>query len=258
MRLVSPKTRRAAFVLAMVAASLALSARPAAGKVARWRLDLENGAAFSGYNNIAVPGDTGTRFSLSRDFKTDPAYFYRLRLTWRISPRHGLSVLYAPLKFAASGISPFPIQFFGTDFPAGASVSGSYKFNSYRLTYRYELVDNDKWKVGVGFTAKIRDAAIGLESGALSARKANVGFVPLLNVRIERWLSRKTGLLLEADALAAPQGRAEDVLLAVLVRISPSMTLRAGYRFVEGGADNAAVYTFALIHYASIGVSIDL
>ena len=75
MRLVSPKTRRAAFVLAMVAASLALSARPAAGKVARWRLDLENGAVFSGYNNIAVPGDTGTRFSLSRDFKTDPALF---------------------------------------------------------------------------------------------------------------------------------------------------------------------------------------
>ena len=36
------------------------------------------------------------------------------------------------------------------------------------------------------------------------------------------------------------------------------MTLKAGYRFVEGGADNDAVYTFALIHYASVGISIDL
>jgi opacity protein-like surface antigen len=245
-------------ILIAAAVLLALSAPSAAAKDARWVLDFENGAAFSGYNNIAVPGDTGTRFSLSKDFKTDAAYFYRLRLTWRISPRHSLSVLYAPLKFSASGVSPFPIYFYGTDFPEGAPVKGSYKFNSYRLTYRYELVRGGKWKVGVGFTAKIRDAAIGLESGALSATRKNVGPVPLLNVHIERWLSPKAGLLLDADALAAPQGRAEDVLLAIMVRISPSMTLRAGYRFVEGGADNDKVYTFALIHYASVGISIDL
>lgn len=250
--------RRKGPALVAAAILLALSVPSAAAKDSRWVLDFENGAAFSGYNNIAVPGDSGTRFSLSKDFETDAAYFYRLRLTWRISPRHSLSVLYAPLKFSASGTSPFPIHFYGTDFPEGAPVKGSYKFNSYRLTYRYELVRGDKWKVGVGFTAKIRDAAIGLQSGALSATRKNVGPVPLLNVHVERWLSPKAGLLLDADALAAPQGRAEDVLLAVMVRISPSMTLRAGYRFVEGGADNEKVYTFALIHYATVGISIDL
>jgi hypothetical protein len=251
-------TRRAGFVLAAAAAALAISALPASGEDARWRLDLENGAVFSGYNDVAIPGDTGTRFSLSRDFKTEAGYFYRLRLTWRLSSRHSLSVLYAPLKLSASGVARFPIRFFGLDVPAGASVSGSYMFNSYRLTYRYELVANEKWKVGVGFTAKIRDAAIGLESMGLSARKTNVGFVPLLNARIERWFSPKLGLLLEADALAAPQGRAEDVLLAILYRVSPAMTLKAGYRFVEGGADNPNVYNFTFIHYASIGLSIDL
>lgn len=250
-------TRRATFPLAALAAALILSALPADGADSRWRLDLENGAVFSGYNNIAIPGDTGTRFSLSEDFKTDAGYYYRLRLTWQISSRHSLSVLYAPLKLSASGVSPFPIQFFGADFPAGASVRGTFMFNSYRLTYRYELVANDKWKLGIGFTAKIRDAAIGLEGGGLSAKKTNVGFVPLLNARVEHRLSQKFGLLLEADALAAPQGRAEDVLLALLYRISPAMTLKAGYRFVEGGADNDVVYNFTFISYASIGLLID-
>jgi len=244
------------FILASVV--MVLSAWPASGGETRWRLDFENGAVISGYNNIAIPGDTGTRFSLSRDFKTDVGYFFRLRLTWRLSPRHSLSALYAPLKLSASGVSPFPIRFFGADFPAGAPVSGTFMFNSYRLTYRYELVADEKWKVGLGFTAKIRDAAIGLESGNLSAKKTNVGFVPLLNVRIERWFSPKLGLLLEADALAAPQGRAEDVLFAALFRISPAMTLKAGYRFVEGGADNDKVYNFTFIHYAAIGLMIDL
>jgi len=254
MILLSP-IRRTVFGLA--AAALILSALPAFGSDDRWRFDLENGAVFSGYNNIAIPGDTGTRFSLSRDFKTEAGYFYRLRLTWRLSARHSLSVLYAPLKLAASGVSPFPIRFFGADFPAGAPVNGSFMFNSYRLTYRYDFVSGEKWTLGVGFTAKIRDAAVGLESGTTSAKKTNVGFVPLLNARVERRFSPKFGLLLEADALAAPQGRAEDVLFAALFRISPALTLKAGYRFVEGGADNAEVYNFTFIHYASIGLLID-
>lgn len=254
MRLRSIRSFNGSLVLA---AALIVFITPAAGGDARWQFDFENGAAFSGYNNVAVPGDTGTRFSLSRDFKIDPGYFFRLRLTWRISSRHHLSVLYAPLKFSASGDAPFPIRFFGADFPEGAPVEGTYVFNSYRLTYRYLLVSREKWKVGVGFTVKVRDAEIGLKSGSLGATKTNVGPVPLLNARVERWFSPKIGLLLEADALAAPQGRAEDVHLAVLARLSPSLTLKAGYRFVEGGADNDKVYTFALIHYASIGILID-
>ena len=57
--------------------------------------------------------------------------------------------------------------------------------------------------------------------------------------------------------MAAPQGRAEDVLAAVLFRLSPALTIKAGYRLVEGGADNKEVYTFALIHYAAIGLLVD-
>ena len=74
---------------------------------------------------------------------------------------------------------------------------------------------------------------------------------------MERRFGPKFSLLLDVDALAAPQGRAEDVLLAALFRISPALTLKAGYRFVEGGADNDAVYNFTLIHYAAVGLLID-
>lgn len=227
------------------------------GADSRWRLDVETGAVFSGYNDVGIPGDTGTRFSLSEDFKTDAGAFVRVRLSWRIGSRHTLSVLYAPLRLSASGTSKFPIGFLGEEFPAGADVMGSYTFNSYRLSYRYELVNKDTWRLGFGFTAKIRDAAIRLEGAGRSAEKTNIGFVPLLNARLEGRLSPKFSLLLDVDALAAPQGRAEDVLVAALYRLSPGLTLKAGYRIVEGGADNAEVYNFALIHYASVGVLID-
>jgi hypothetical protein len=58
--------------------------------------------------------------------------------------------------------------------------------------------------------------------------------------------------------LAAPQGRAEDVLAAVVLRLSDSYAMRAGYRILEGGADNDEVYNFSLFNYAVLGVTANL
>ena len=223
----------------------------------RFTFVFEGGAAFSGMNDVRIPGDTGTLISLTKDFDSQAGFYGRLRLNWRVSPRSTLSALYAPLTLKASGTARTPVVFFEQTFPAGSPVEGSYTFNSYRLTYRYEFLRNERWTVGAGFTAKIRDAAISLESGNIRSEKTNVGFVPLLNFRAEYRGPGRWGFLFEADALAAPQGRAEDVLAAVLFRVSPVMTLQAGYRIVEGGADNDEVYNFALIHYAGIGILFD-
>jgi hypothetical protein len=146
----------------------------------------------------------------------------------------------------------FQLSFFFTD------ITGDYKFNSYRLTYRYDLVKKPRIEFGVGFTAKIRDARIALSSAGLNEEKVNVGFVPIINFRLLWNIDNKFGLLLEGDALAAPQGRAEDVLLAAAYTLSDRFKIRAGYRILEGGADNAEVYTFSLFHYAAVGLSYTL
>jgi hypothetical protein len=62
---------------------------------------------------------------------------------------------------------------------------------------------------------------------------------------------------LDADALAAPQGRAEDVVVRTVVDLSPSIKAHIGYRLLEGGADNDSVYTFAFLHYAVIGLQVE-
>ena len=56
--------------------------------------------------------------------------------------------------------------------------------------------------------------------------------------------------------LAAPQGRAEDVSLKAVVRLTDAVDLDLGYRLLEGGADNDEVYTFAFFHYAVVGLRI--
>jgi len=223
---------------------------------ARVTVDVESGMVFSGYNDVRIPGEGGTFFSLVDDFESDDAAFWRFQLEYRLAPRHILGVLAAPLSIDANGISDKEIIYDDVTFPAGSDIDAVYRFDSYRLRYRYQLVQNRNWEFLIGLTAKIREAEISLESGNLRASYDNTGFVPLLNARIHWFPSYHFGVLLDADALAAPQGRAEDVLLALTYHPYPIFELRAGYRILEGGADNDKVYTFALFHYAVLGATI--
>ena len=218
-------------------------------------IDFETGAVFTGYNNVRIPGDTGTLFSLKTDLKAEPTAFIRVRAGYTIRSRHTISVLYAPLKVNSSGTSDKQIDFNGVSFPPDSHLNAVYKFNSYRITYRYDIVKRPKFEFGLGFTAKIRDADIALSDGVLSSSKTNVGFVPIINFRLYWLLHEKFGMLLEGDALAAPQGRAEDVQLAATYKLEDYLMIRIGYRILEGGADNNEVYNFALFHYASLGIT---
>jgi hypothetical protein len=60
-----------------------------------------------------------------------------------------------------------------------------------------------------------------------------------------------------SDALAAKQGRAEDVSATVYYRLNNKLRLKMGYRFVEGGSDGDEVYNFAWINYFSAGMVLD-
>ncbi len=220
--------------------------------------ELETGAVGTGYNNVRIPGDQGTLFSLKDDLISKTEIFFRARANYTINSRHTLSLLYAPFKTISNGNVPYDILFEGVTFPANTDLEGTYKFNSYRLTYRYEIVLKPKFEFGLGFTAKIRDAKITIASSGQESEKTNVGFVPIINFRMLWKLDEKFGILLEGDALAAPQGRAEDVLIAATYKLSDRLGFKAGYRILEGGADNDEVYNFALFNYASVGLFIKL
>jgi hypothetical protein len=226
------------YVLAILVLAALVSVPTGAGaQEPRWALDLENGAVFTWYNDIRIPGNTGTLFSFNRDLASDTEYFWRVRLDVRVGRRHVLSGLAAPLSIDASGTFTRPVSFAGQTFAPGVPVTGRYVFNSYRFTYRYEFLDKGGWRFGIGITG-------------------NLGVVPLVNFKLERDLGKKAVFRLEGDALAAPQGRAEDIFAGILVPLNKHVTLKAGYRMLEGGADNDEVYTFAGFHYAAFGAII--
>ena len=218
-------------------------------------LDFETGLVSTGYNDVRIPGNQGTLISFKDDLTPSSGIFYRIRFNYTFSSAHTLSLLFAPLTVKSEGRINKDVNFAGSVFPANEDLSGSYKFNSYRLTYRYDFVQNPNLEFGLGFTAKIRDARIALSSPEISAEKTNVGFVPIINFRLFWRSYEKLGFLLEGDALAAKQGRAIDILFAASYKLSNQLGIKAGYRILEGGADNDEVYNFALFHYLSFTFS---
>lgn len=222
---------------------------------AQIQFDFESGALFTGYNNVRIPGNSGTKFSFNRDLKTQPKLYYRLRANYTLKSRHYFSLLYAPLSTISTGVVQHNINFAGSTFEAGIDLRGEYKFNSYRFTYRYDFIMRPKFTFGLGLTAKIRDARIGLSNSTISAEKTDFGFVPIINFRMTWKFKDNFDLLFDGDALFANPGRAADVILALRYTLNPRIHFRGGYRILEGGADNARVYNFSLFHYAAFGIS---
>jgi hypothetical protein len=243
---------RACFPRAAVLVCL-LSVLPAAAlaDTPRLQLELEGGAVWQSKNDVQIPNDaSGTRFSLVDVIGEGPWPAGRLYATWNINERHGLRVLAAPLSVSETAELAGPVDFAGGSFAAGVPTEATYKFNSWRLSYRYRWYAGERWNWWVGFTAKVRDAKVRLVQDGVAAEKTDVGFVPLLHLAGTWAFARGWALELDADALAGGPGRAEDVSLKLRRHLSDRLSLAGGYRTVEGGADVDEVYSFAWLHYA--------
>jgi hypothetical protein len=218
-------------------------------------LDLEGGLVLgTPYNSIRIPNAGGTTFDLAEGFKPDPTVFYRIRPGITVARRHTFTALYAPLTVQYKGSFGEAVQYNGLTFPAQIPVTARYTFNSYRLTYRYQLINRPRFELGVGFTGKIRDANVAIQNADQATNFSNVGFVPLLNLRLNYKPTDRLNLLLEGDALGARQGRAEDLFAGLTYNLTEKLRLKGGYRVVEGGANVGEVYNFTWINYASVGI----
>jgi hypothetical protein len=222
-------------------------------------LDLEGGLVLgTNYNEVRIPNRGGTLFNLAEDLTVNPNVFYRIRGGVTLGGRHTVTALYAPLTVRYEGAFPRTVNYNNVTFVAGQPVTADYTFNSYRLTYRYHLIDRQRFDLGLGLTAKIRDANVALKSddGGRVTNYDNVGFVPLINFWLNYKPTDRLSILLEGDALGSKQGRAEDIFLGLTYGLTDNLRLKGGYRVVEGGADVDEIYNFNWINYASVGVVI--
>ncbi len=233
---------------------------PAGADAQHVDLDFETGLYYFSRNDVRVPNSGGDLFDLTNAIKREPAPYVRLRagISFGKAGRHHIRALYAPLEKRGRGSLPESTQFAGGSFAPEVETTGIYRFSTYRLTYRYTLVQNERWELGAGAAILLRDAKISLQQGGHYREDTDLGAVPLLHVYARRAVSEHWNLVLDIESLAAPQGRATDLEFTAGYTLNERIRVRGGYRLIEGGADVAQVFNFSTIHFLQAGVTFTL
>ena len=229
--------------------AFALNAGPPA-LAGELNLEVESGAVWLSRNDTRIPGDTGTEFDMLDLTGSGPEPYIRLYGTYAFNDRHALRVTIAPLEIEGPGTLKETTTFKDDVFAPNVPTKGTYKFNTYRLTYRWTFYDTARWRLGVGAAALVRDAEITLEQGSKKQSRDDLGVVPLLHLYGAYRFTDQLSLILDVEGAASSPGRAIDAALKACYEFDSNWYVSAGYRTLEGGSDNDDVYTFAWLHYA--------
>ncbi|MBU3725822.1 MAG: hypothetical protein FGM18_09990 [Burkholderiaceae bacterium] len=220
----------------------------------RFVVNLEWGAAWQGRNNVESPNnDSATRFAFDQLTGSGPYSAPRVELAVPIANRRELRFVAAPFRINESGVLNSPVTFEGANFNAGAT-SATYRFDSYRATWRQTVGEWGDWTFKAGVTGKIRDAEITLRQGTQTATRSDTGFVPLLHAYVERKFSHQSRLVIDGDGLAGGPGYALDLSLRYVRDLQPGLSAFGGVRLLDGGVDNNSVYNFARFYYLTFGL----
>jgi len=225
----------------------------------KWQLRLMPQAAFGTRNTVQRPNNAeGTRIYLDRDFerKNNASFSPRVELEYSYKRHHMIGTV-ALLGDRFDGITRENILYNRMLFQSGSDLKTVYRFNTYRLGYRYRIVERDRFNFELGATLLLRQAYISMEDNAQKTKFKNVGVAPLLSYSIEWKAMERLSLLSYGDAFAVKVGRAEDIFAGVKYQFTSLLSGTAGYRLLEGGSDGDRVYTMATFHFVSLGVGFD-
>ena len=213
---------------------------------------LESGGVWSSRNDVRIPGDDGTTFDMLGLTGNGPDPYLRVYATYHFNSRHALRLTFAPLTVEGTGRLNDDVMFEDEMFAADLPTKGTYKFNTYRMTYRWTFYDRERWRLGLGAAVLVRDADITLEQGDKRQSRDDLGLVPLLHLYGEYRFNDRASVILDMEGAWSPMGRAIDAALKAQYNFDSGLYLETGYRTLEGGADNDDVYTFAWLHYALV------
>ncbi len=233
---------------------LFINATPQDAQTQSIEFGVETGGVFFSGNDVRIPNEGGTKFDMLELIGTDLNPYLRLSAAVTLGERHRIGLLYAPLSVDGSGTFASDVFFEDATFAAGEPIRGTYQFSNYRLSYRYMFFRNERWDLGAGFTAFIRDAKVQLEQQDISEKNTDLGFVPLVSFYADYQIGGGFSATFDVEALAGQQGRAADGALTLNYKPAENIRVSAGYRLLEGGADVDEVYNFAWINYLKIGV----
>lgn len=157
--------------------------------------------------------------------------------------RHRIIALYAPFTIDTQLTVTRDFTFRDTRFPAGAVLDHRYRFDGYRGSYLYQVVDG-RLGVELGGSLQIRDAdvAFARADGAQRDNEANIGLVPALKARAtlttaDAWAALEFDGLSTFGLVGDTSGALYDVALTGGFPLRRDLDVYGTLRLLGGGAE---------------------
>ena len=202
-----------------------------------FRLRLYPQVAVGANNDIRCPNNSdGTLLSLPGDLHRTSAAVFAPRVEFEYAyRRHHIMLAAVFVRENFTGHASEPIHFNQALFATGSSIDALYRFDTYRLSYRYRLVNRPKFQLELGATALLRDAMVAMTGDNQHSEFYNLGVVPLISYYIGWTPISALTVYSYGDGLVSKYGRAEDIFAGVKYDVHPNIGILAGYRLIEGG-----------------------
>ena len=152
-------------------------------------------------------GREGTELNYRTEGGQENLYFnMKLALDLRLGERHHVIALYQPLTIVSEEVTRQDLIVDDVTFPAGTPMQFRYGFPFYRLSYLYDVIQDDHRRLGLGGSLQIRNADItfGSLDGELLRTTRDIGPVPLLKALWEHHPSPDWWYGAEVDGIYAP------------------------------------------------------
>jgi hypothetical protein len=235
------------------------------GILANQRYEIETGFIQAGYNDVSVPG-TGSRFSLTKDLKAEQTFHFRYRLIQPLAVRHRLIFTYAPMKITSKGNFdnadiPGDLYFAEMMMPAdmlpGREFQATYRLDSYRQSYMFDILKMPTSSLGLGLSVEIRDEAIAMQSGDYMGKRSDNKVIFLGNFSVTHQINPRMNFLAEGDIVLDAKDRTADIYLGVNWKILKDSKFKVGYRVIQRTTDTADLYNKAMFHFLTAGIDLN-
>jgi hypothetical protein len=217
-------------------------------------VEVEAGPFWQTRNDVRIPPEGGTEFSMLDVTGKGPKAYFRVYANVNLARRHSIRFLAAPLRNKGTGQFGEEVFFVDQAFEPGENTEGTYEFNTYRITYGYSFIDRPAWVLKIGGAALIRDAKIRLVQNGVQAEDTDLGVVPLVFFQARRNFTDRAYFVFDFEGLGSPQGRALDASAKFHYKLTDHLNVGVGYRTLEGGADVDSVFNFAWLHFAAASI----
>ncbi len=218
----------------------------------RYAVTFEFGPVVQDKNIIRSPNDNGTTI----DLEALEAEFHmtaRMIVDMYLKGRHELRFWYGPMGMTdfASPVQPFNLggDTYDPGDGNGAIFDSNYRWWDVRGTWRYRLVDNDRWtvKAGLGvqysrtqFNVEQRETVPGPINRAFEAQESV--FSPVLHLAAAYHFNEKWSIEAEIDAAASELEHYWNDALFIRYRPSPIWDLSLGGRYISAKLDREELY----------------